>query len=273
MALRDLAGLERLGRAGFKPVLLPDAWRRAGTQPAVPAGRTPGRLRLSVSAETAGQTATTPASPSGPSSAPGTAGHGPRGGPMPSTSSAPCRLNTRPGATSCPSPWPTPGPPSCSRASATSTLTSSTSRLRLGVVVVLVLVALPFFNPVGAWSHPARIVDETSRRFPYRPGARAFAVFFLAERARLCVAFFRHSLGSSSALALPVRRGRNDDPIMAVYGIGSGALGVRTRRTARRGTETQRISEKRLPEPDALAHQGRGPAVTPPRSSGSTGSA
>ena len=28
---------------------------RAGTQPAVPAGRTPGRLRLSVSAETAGQ--------------------------------------------------------------------------------------------------------------------------------------------------------------------------------------------------------------------------
>ena len=55
MALRDLAGLERLGRAGFKPVLLPDAWRRAGTQPAVPAGRTPGRLRLSVSAETAGQ--------------------------------------------------------------------------------------------------------------------------------------------------------------------------------------------------------------------------
>ena len=54
-------------------------------------------------------------------------GHGPRGGPMPSTSSAPCRLNTRPGATSCPSPWPTPGPPSCSRASATSTLTSSTS--------------------------------------------------------------------------------------------------------------------------------------------------
>ena len=58
MALRDLAGLERLGRAGFKPVLLPDAWRRAGTQPAVPAGRTPGRLRLSVSAETAGASST-----------------------------------------------------------------------------------------------------------------------------------------------------------------------------------------------------------------------
>ena len=47
-----------------------------------------------------------------------------------------------------------------------------------------------------------------------------------------------------------------------------GALDERTRRTARRGTETQRISEKRLPEPDALARQGRGPAVTPPRSSG-----
>ena len=54
MALRDLAGLDRLGRAGFKPVLLPDAWRRAGTQPAVPAGRTPGRLRLSVSGRNRG---------------------------------------------------------------------------------------------------------------------------------------------------------------------------------------------------------------------------
>ncbi len=62
------------------------------------------------------------------------------------------------------------------------------------VVVLIVLVALPFFNLGGAWHRPvARLVDETSRRLRYRPGARAFsAAFFLAERARLHVAFFRH---------------------------------------------------------------------------------
>ena len=49
------------------------------------------------------------------------------GGPRPWPSSSPCRPNTRPGATSCPSPWPTPGPSSSSRASATSTSTPSTS--------------------------------------------------------------------------------------------------------------------------------------------------
>ena len=51
---------------------------------------------------------------------------------MPSTSSAPCRLNTRRGATGCPSPWPSPGPPSSSGASATSTWTRSTSTCRGG---------------------------------------------------------------------------------------------------------------------------------------------
>ena len=44
-------------------------------------------------------------------------------------SSAPCRPNTRLGATSCPSPWPTPGPPSCSSRSASSTSTPSTVEL------------------------------------------------------------------------------------------------------------------------------------------------
>ena len=68
-----------------------------------------------------------PASPSGRSCDRRTAGRGRSGGPTPSTSSAPSRPNSRPGATSCPSPWPTPGPPSCSRASATSTSTPSTS--------------------------------------------------------------------------------------------------------------------------------------------------
>ena len=37
------------------------------------------------------------------------------GGPMPSRSCGPCRLNTRRGATDCLSRWPSPGPPSSSR--------------------------------------------------------------------------------------------------------------------------------------------------------------
>ena len=79
----------------------------------------------------------------------------------------------------------------------------------------------PGLTPPASWTKPAVDSHIVQVHVP-------FAVFFLAERARLCVAFFRHSLGSSSALALPVRRGRNDDPIKGIMGAsGCGGQGRR----------------------------------------------
>ena len=61
---------------------------------------------------------------------------------------------TRPGATSCPSPWPTPGPPSCSRASATLTSTPSTSSCRGASDATETSGARRTHPTPGSWENP-----------------------------------------------------------------------------------------------------------------------